>query len=87
LDATSSSNVWAVGSATSGGLDQTTLILHWDGTAWSIIPSASPGTFGLNTLYAVAATSANDVWAVGSFTTVASSPKPSSSTGTVRVGR
>jgi hypothetical protein len=68
LDAISSSNVWAVGSATSGGLDQTTLILHWDGTAWSIIPSASPGTFGLNTLYAVAATSANDVWAVGSFT-------------------
>jgi hypothetical protein len=67
----SSSNVWAVGNATSGvRLDQTTLVLHWDGTAWSIIPSPSPGSLGLNTLYAVAANSANDVWAVGSFTNV-----------------
>jgi hypothetical protein len=51
--AISPSNVWAVGSATSDGLDQTTLILQ------------CPGTAGLNTLYAVAANSANDVWAVG----------------------
>ena len=69
--AVSSSNVWAVGNATSGvRLDQTTLVLHWDGTAWSIIPSASPGSLGLNTFYAVAANSVNDVWAVGSFTNV-----------------
>jgi hypothetical protein len=68
MAAISPSNVWAVGSATSGGLDQTTLILQWDGTAWNIIPSPSPGTAGLNTLYAIAANSANDVWAVGSFT-------------------
>jgi hypothetical protein len=66
--AISMSNVWAVGNATSGSLDQTTLILQWDGTAWSIVPSPSPGTLGLNTLYAVAANSASDVWAVGSFT-------------------
>lgn len=70
VDTISQSNTWAVGYATSGGLDQSTLVLHWDGTAWSIIPSPSPGTFGLNTLYAVAANSANDVWAVGSFTNI-----------------
>lgn len=67
--AISATNAWAVGSASSGNaLDQITLTLHWDGTAWSIIPSPSPGTLGLNSLYAVAANSANDVWAVGSFT-------------------
>ena len=65
----SPSDAWAVGNASSGNaLDQTTLILHWNGTGWSIIPSPSPGTLGLNTLYAVAANSANDVWAVGSYT-------------------
>ena len=67
--AISASNVWAVGNARSGNaLDQTTFILHWDGTRWTIIPSPSPGTQGLNALYGVAANSANDVWAVGSFT-------------------
>ena len=70
VDTISPSNTWAVGYATSGGIDQTTLVLHWDGTAWSIVPSPSPGTFGLNTLYAVAGNSANDVWAVGSFTNI-----------------
>jgi photosystem II stability/assembly factor-like uncharacterized protein len=67
--AISPSNAWAVGSTSSGNaLDQTTLILHWDGARWQIVPSPSPGTLGLNALYAVAANSANDVWAVGSFT-------------------
>jgi hypothetical protein len=68
--AISASNAWAVGSAHSGQapLNQATLVLHWDGIAWSIIPSPSPGAAGLNTLYAVSANSANDVWAVGSFT-------------------
>ena len=60
---------WAVGSADSGVVaDQTTLILHWDGSNWSVVASPSPGTGGLNALYKVQATSASDVWAVGSFT-------------------
>ena len=67
--AISPSNAWAVGRASSGNaLDQTTLTLHWDGTSWQIVPSPSPGTQGLNVLYAVAANTANDVWAAGSFT-------------------
>lgn len=69
--AISASDAWAVGHSSSGNaLDQTTLVQHWNGTDWSIIPSPSPGTLGLNALYAVAANSANDVWAVGSFTNV-----------------
>ncbi len=67
--AISPSNAWAVGSASSGnGPDQTTLILNWNGTSWGVVPSPSPGTGGHNELHAVAANSANDVWAVGSFT-------------------
>jgi hypothetical protein len=66
--AISPSDAWAVGSADSGVADQTTFTLHWDGTRWRRIPSPSPGTLGLNSLYGVAATSANDVWAVGSYT-------------------
>jgi hypothetical protein len=65
----SPSSAWAVGSASSGNApDQTTLILRWNGTRWTIVPSPSPGTAGLNALYGLAANSANDVWAVGSFT-------------------
>src|SRR5262245_44362170 len=68
--AVSASNAWAVGNAHSGQApaNQTTLILQWNGTNWSIVPSPSPGAAGLNTLYAVSANSANDVWAVGSYT-------------------
>jgi hypothetical protein len=69
--AISASNAWAVGSTSSGNaLDQTTLTLRWNGTKWQIVPSPSPGTQGLNALYGVAANSANDVWAVGSFTNI-----------------
>jgi hypothetical protein len=66
--AISPSNVWAVGSADSGVVaDQTTLVLHWDGSGWRVVASPSPGTAGLNSLSAVAANSSTDVWAVGSY--------------------
>jgi serine/threonine protein kinase len=51
---------WAVG----WNLAQASMIYHWDGTTWS--PSPSPGLGPGSLLYAVAATSATDVWAVGS---------------------
>lgn len=56
-------DVWAVGSYRNIGEDYQTLILHWNGSAWSIVPS--PNFPGENTLYGVSGTSANDVWAVG----------------------
>jgi len=46
-----------------------TLIEHWNGSRWSIVPSPSPG--GDSLLKGVAAVSANDAWAVGSSASVA----------------
>lgn len=68
VDATSPNDVWAVGSFTNGdGLSpSSTLIEHWNGSAWSIVPSPNPGT-GLNELFGVTAIASNDVWAVGDF--------------------
>jgi hypothetical protein len=62
--ATSASNVWAVGIATHGGQNNT-LILRWNGTKWTHVPSPDPGSS--NDLDAVAASSAANAWAVGSF--------------------
>jgi hypothetical protein len=56
-------DVWAVGSWRNIGGDYQTLIIHWDGSAWSLVPS--PNFPGENNLYGVSGTSANDVWAVG----------------------
>jgi hypothetical protein len=57
-------DAWAVGSdEDSGGLEQT-LIEHWDGTAWTVVPSPNVAGFS-NVLGAVRAVSPTDVWAVG----------------------
>ena len=63
--ATSATNAWAVGSYHSGS--DLALIERWNGTAWKVVPSPTPGTFSL--LSAVAATSASNAWAVGSYGT------------------
>jgi cell division septation protein DedD len=63
LGAISPTDVWAVGSSQARDQAVQSLIVHWDGAAWSIIPSPRPGTASEFT--AVAAVSANDVWAVG----------------------
>jgi hypothetical protein len=63
LDAISPTDMWAVGSSQARDQAVQSLIVHWDGTAWSILPSPRPGTASEFT--AVAAVSANDVWAVG----------------------
>ena len=55
---------WAVGDYTNGKFQQQTLIEHFDGTVWSVVPSPSPGA-NQNILYGVAAISDSDVWAVG----------------------
>ena len=62
-------DAWAVGFAEdSGGLSQT-LTEHWDGTAWTVVPSPDVTGSG-NVLNAVRAESPTDIWAVGeSFTT------------------
>jgi hypothetical protein len=57
--ATSRTDVWAVGGAGGG-----TLVEHWNGTAWAVVPSANRRP--ASRLYAVAPVSAANVWAVGS---------------------
>jgi hypothetical protein len=57
---------WAVGDYISGKFQQQTLIEHFDGTVWSVVPSPSPGALQ-NILYGVAAITDTDVWAVGGF--------------------
>ncbi|MFL5654258.1 MAG: hypothetical protein ACJ8CB_08780 [Ktedonobacteraceae bacterium] len=62
----SANDVWAVGTSENNLGNSQTLILHWDGTAWSIVPSPTTGIVEGN-LLGVAAVSATDVWAVGNF--------------------
>ena len=63
--AISAKDVWAVGTHSANGQNYyETLIEHWDGTQWSIIPSPNAGS-RKNFLYSVAAISSNNVWAAG----------------------
>lgn len=65
--AVASNNVWAVGNSVSvnslGESVASTLIEHFNGTSWSIVPSPNPTGGGV--LTAVTAISANNIWAVG----------------------
>jgi hypothetical protein len=58
--AQSDADVWAVGHSSNGR----TLTEHWDGIAWSVVPSPNRGS-GDSELLSVSAISAADVWAVG----------------------
>ena len=63
MTAVSPTSAWAVGSFFDSASDGTkTLIQHWDGAAWTIVPS--PNADAPSTLAAVDALSANDAWAV-----------------------
>src|SRR5260221_4329072 len=64
VTAISSDNVWATGSyaGPNAGLS---LVEHWDGTQWSVVPSPNVGQS--DGLSSVAAVSPNDIWAVGGF--------------------
>lgn len=72
VTAISASDIWAVGSFANcvpncSGPYQT-LIEHWDGLSWSIVPSPNPtGSSSFTALNAVTAISSSDVWAIGSF--------------------
>jgi hypothetical protein len=62
VTAISSSSAWAVGAASVGDRSKT-LILHWDGTRWTIAASSTPD--GDAELTGVLATWTNNIWAVG----------------------
>ena len=52
------------------GAPSRTLIEHWDGTAWSVVPSPNKGPFP-NALSDVDAVAPDDIWAVGTWFTKA----------------
>jgi hypothetical protein len=60
----SRSNAWAVGFYEKRTTSFRTLIEHWNGTRWSVVPSPNQGA-GENTLAAIAVRSASDIWAAG----------------------
>lgn len=62
----SPTDAWAVGAYTPSAGTAGALILHWDGSRWTQVPSPSTGD---PELYAVSAVSASDVWAVGIYST------------------
>jgi hypothetical protein len=65
VSAPSANSVWAVG-ASYNGIATQTLVEHWNGTSWQAVPSPNPaGSASDSRLPGVAATSANNVWAVG----------------------
>src|SRR5581483_7260354 len=80
----SATDVWAVGFSNSNNLNESrTLIEHWNGTAWRVVPSPNPGSTPAcqnsnsgNFLNAVAAVSPTDAWAVGFYFTCSSLLKP-----------
>jgi hypothetical protein len=62
----SATNAWAVGDycTTSACAVEDTLILHWNGTTWSKVPSPNPSSI-VNILAGVSGSSAGDIWAAG----------------------
>jgi hypothetical protein len=63
--ALSPTNVWAVGVVATATRHRT-LVMHWDGQSWGIVPSASPSP-QFQDLMGIAALSASRVWAVGTY--------------------
>ena len=71
VSATSPTDVWAAGyRGRQGSNVNRTLVEHWDGRRWTIVPSpnarSSNGVVN-NILFSISSTRNNDVWAVGSW--------------------
>jgi hypothetical protein len=73
VTAISPTDAWAVGQSCAVAINTcSTLILHWNGTAWSKVASPSPGPGGYYPLTAVTADSPTDAWATGYYCTISS---------------
>ncbi|MFL5734617.1 MAG: hypothetical protein ACJ78Q_15645, partial [Chloroflexia bacterium] len=69
VSAVSTNDVWAVGyhNACYGCVGYS-LVLHWNGTSWSVVPSPNAGV-STNYLTSISALSASNIWAVGEYYT------------------
>jgi hypothetical protein len=65
ISASSPTDIWVVGTTVNTTTGATTAeALHFNGTAWAVVPMQQPGT-NTPTIAAVTAVSATDAWAVG----------------------
>ena len=64
--AASANDIWTVGQYLNNSNVSQTLIQHWDGSKWSIVPSPN-FDLGNNILQGLTVVSTNDVWAVGEY--------------------
>ncbi len=68
VDGSAANDVWAVGylhNLPYGNRVRLPMIMHWNGSAWSRVPSPGDTSAHSTYLYDVAAVSATDAWAVG----------------------
>ncbi len=74
VSARATNDVWAVGHSHTGNAPLQTFTEHWDGSQWTVVPSPSLAMIGPyaanNSLADVVALAANNIWAVGSATTI-----------------
>ncbi|MBF6596535.1 MAG: hypothetical protein IVW51_19090, partial [Thermaceae bacterium] len=66
VTALSPNDIWAVGSYYNSGGPLQTLILHWNGSSWSVVPSLNP-TPGEASLQDITADPSGALWAVGDY--------------------
>lgn len=68
ITAVSANDIWAFGAVfdASGSGQQSTLVLHWNGTSWAIVPSPNPGgSYRVNILFGGTVIPTGDLWIVG----------------------
>jgi hypothetical protein len=63
IEVVGAADIWAAGYYYDSATTEHTLLEHWDGGSWTIIPSPD-GPSGYNQLAGIAAVASNDVWAV-----------------------
>ena len=66
VSADASNDVWAVGIFSNTGGSSLTLVEHWNGVSWSVVPAVNFGS-ALTEFFAVTAVAPNNVWAVGDY--------------------
>jgi hypothetical protein len=67
VGATSAGNAWAVGYTNPSSCNPMcgTIAIHWNGKAWSVVPTPDPPADFLDAFLGVVAISPDDAWAVG----------------------
>lgn len=66
IDPISANDIWAVGLYFDSSDGNTPLIIHWNGTAWSVVSHPVPA-LAASTLTGITALASNDAWAVGHY--------------------